>query len=226
MHFSPKNSNGLAEFAIVLGATSQYIYGTTVPVNQWVHVAITRFGTLGTYYLNGQAVATSTITLSPLQLLTNTTNVTSQIWIGKSQFAAAHKDPFLNGIIDDFRVYRGALAADQVASLAQSLNLFYKFDETTNSTTTTADSSGNGDYGSLIGNVTFVPGINNNAISLSGNASYISLTNNQTIASLSDFTVSTWVYLNSIAAWTRLFDFGFGTNEYMMLTAYGSSKTI
>ena len=222
MHFVPKNNNGLAEFAIVLGATSQYMFGTTVPVNQWVHVAITRFGTLGTYYLNGQAVATSTITLSPLQLLTNTTNLTSQIWIGKSQFAA---DPYLNGIIDDFRVYRGALAADQVASLAQSLNLLYKFDETTNSTTTTADSSGNGDNASLIGNVTFVPGVNNNAISLSGNASYISLTNNQTIASLSDFTVSTWVYLNSIAQWARVFDFGFGTGRWMMLTVLGS-KTI
>src|SRR5207244_698868 len=40
---------------------------------------------------------------------------TAQNWIGRSQYGA---DPFLNGLVDDFRIYNGALSAAQVAALA------------------------------------------------------------------------------------------------------------
>lgn len=39
---------------------------------------------------------------------------TGQNWIGRSQYAA---DPYFSGKIDDFRIYRGALSADGIASL-------------------------------------------------------------------------------------------------------------
>ncbi len=39
---------------------------------------------------------------------------TSQNWIGRSQFAA---DPYFNGSIDEFRIYRNALGAEQITAL-------------------------------------------------------------------------------------------------------------
>jgi hypothetical protein len=39
---------------------------------------------------------------------------TGQNWIGRSQFA---NDPYFNGLVDDFRIYRGALSAMEIAAL-------------------------------------------------------------------------------------------------------------
>jgi hypothetical protein len=47
--------------------------------------------------------------LSPFRL-----GSTSQNWIGRSQFAS---DPYFNGLVDEFRIYRGALSAAQIAAL-------------------------------------------------------------------------------------------------------------
>jgi hypothetical protein len=38
------------------------------------------------------------------------------------------------------------------------------------------------------------------------------------LAPLNDFTISTWVRMDSLATWMRIFDFGTGTNQYMFLT--------
>jgi hypothetical protein len=42
---------------------------------------------------------------------------TPRNWIGRSQFA---NDPYLNGKVDDFRIYNGALTADEIAALANT----------------------------------------------------------------------------------------------------------
>jgi hypothetical protein len=42
---------------------------------------------------------------------------TGQNWIGRSQYSA---DPYFNGKIDDFRIYRGALSASAVLALYNS----------------------------------------------------------------------------------------------------------
>jgi hypothetical protein len=51
----------------------------------------------------------NTITITPAQLGT-----TTQHWIGRSQWTP---DPYLNGRVDDFRIYNGALSAAQIAAL-------------------------------------------------------------------------------------------------------------
>jgi Alpha-L-arabinofuranosidase B, catalytic/Concanavalin A-like lectin/glucanases superfamily/NPCBM-associated, NEW3 domain of alpha-galactosidase/Lamin Tail Domain len=62
-----------------------------------------------------------------------------------------------------------------------------------------------------------VPGKIGNAVKLSGNGEYVALPTG--IASgLHDFTVSAWVNPSANAAWSRLFDFGSGTGNYMFLT--------
>jgi hypothetical protein len=42
---------------------------------------------------------------------------TDKNYIGRSQFAA---DPYLDGLIDDFRIYWGALTSEEIAALVTS----------------------------------------------------------------------------------------------------------
>jgi Alpha-L-arabinofuranosidase B, catalytic/Alpha-L-arabinofuranosidase B (ABFB) domain/Concanavalin A-like lectin/glucanases superfamily/Lamin Tail Domain/NPCBM-associated, NEW3 domain of alpha-galactosidase len=62
-----------------------------------------------------------------------------------------------------------------------------------------------------------VPGKIGNAVQLSGNGEYVALPSG-IVSGLHDFTISTWVNPSVNAAWSRLFDFGTGTNNYMFLT--------
>jgi alpha-L-arabinofuranosidase B-like protein/concanavalin A-like lectin/glucanase superfamily protein/lamin tail-like protein len=62
-----------------------------------------------------------------------------------------------------------------------------------------------------------VPGEIGNAVSLSGNGEYVSLPNG-IVSGLHDFTVSAWVNPSANTAWSRVFDFGTGTSNYMFLT--------
>jgi hypothetical protein len=84
-----------------------------LPGSQWLHVAVTLSGTNLTLYLNGGAVATAGgVFIPPFQV-----GHTTQNYIGRSQFGG---DPTFNGMIDDFRIYNGALGAADIAALAGS----------------------------------------------------------------------------------------------------------
>ncbi len=54
-------------------------------------------------------------------------------------------------------------------------------------------------------------------MSLSGSSQYMSLPAGALYA-LTDFTISAWVKINTLSQWSRVFDFGTGTNSYMFLT--------
>ncbi len=62
-----------------------------------------------------------------------------------------------------------------------------------------------------------VPGKLGNAVKLSGDGEYVALPSG-IVSGLHDFTVSAWVNPSANTAWSRLFDFGNGTNDYMFLT--------
>ena len=62
-----------------------------------------------------------------------------------------------------------------------------------------------------------VPGKIGNAVQLSGNGEYVDLPDG-IVSGLHDFTISAWVNPSANSAWSRLFDFGTGTNDYMFLT--------
>jgi len=86
---------------------------TELPSKRWVHVAVTLSGATGTLYVDGAAVSTNTAMFqAPFRLESTTQN-----WLGKSQYST---DPTFSGRIDDFRIYRGALSAAQIASLMAS----------------------------------------------------------------------------------------------------------
>lgn len=108
MFLTPKGDNGM-RFAIKDEGAEQQITVTTLPVNTWVHLAVT-IGTDGArLYVNGELKGTNTnVTISPndFRPMLN--------YIGRSQFAS---DPNFKGNIDDFRIYNYALSADEIKAL-------------------------------------------------------------------------------------------------------------
>jgi hypothetical protein len=216
---STKQGWGGARFTIsVNGNTGEEDINTaaSVVVGQWVHVAVTQVGKLATLYVDGVAINTNTGQWQAPFRLGNTT----QNWIGRSQFDA---DPYFNGLVDDFRIYRGALGADRIAALmAPQLQTYLAFDE--GSGTSAADSSGNAHVGTLVNGATWVAGRKNTAVSLNGSSGYVSLPADVMI-DVDDFTIAAWVYWNAASNWARIFDFGSGTGRYMMLTPRSGGGT-
>lgn len=86
------------------------------------------------------------------------------------------------------------------------------------------DATGNGWTAALNGGVTFVAGKTGQAADLSGNSQYISLPTG-IVSGLTDFTLATWVRLDTTAAWRRILDFGTGTTAYMYLVPTTGSVT-
>ncbi len=82
-----------------------------VPTLEWTHVALVIDAAGATLYFNGLPVGSDTsMTLRPADLGRTLNN-----YIGRSQFAS---DPYLDGNIDEFRVYDRALSAEEIQALA------------------------------------------------------------------------------------------------------------
>jgi hypothetical protein len=67
-----------------------------------------------------------------------------------------------------------------------------------------------------------VPGQIGNAVKLAGTGDYVNLPGG-IAKGLSDFTISAWVNPAATTDWTRVFDFGTGTTDYMFLTVNAGS---
>ncbi len=89
--------------------------------------------------------------------------------------------------------------------------------------TALADASGNGNDGTLSGSTAFATGVSGNALALTGG--YATLPTG-IVSTLSDFTISAWVYINTLSMWSRVFDFGTGTNVNMFLTPLSGSGAV
>jgi concanavalin A-like lectin/glucanase superfamily protein len=89
---------------------SQNILGPPISQATWTHVVVPLAGTTGTLYFNGTAQPVNrAMTLSPASL-----GMTTSDWIGRGQYTA---DPYLNGKIDNFRIYNRALSPSEVTAL-------------------------------------------------------------------------------------------------------------
>ncbi|KAK8135953.1 hypothetical protein PG984_003893 [Apiospora sp. TS-2023a] len=147
MFLTPRadTSQHAPRFAITIGGSGQeqQINGkTAIPVNEWVHIAVTLEGMSGTLYVNGQVGGTNTgMTLNPTSL-----DNPGNRWIGRSQYG----DAPLKATIDEFHIFNRALSAAEIQSLQDSAagstnggNIaWYKFDEKNG--TSLKDSSPNG----------------------------------------------------------------------------------
>jgi len=123
MYLTPRASSGSGpiQFGITVAsnASEQQIKGASALPTGWHHVAVTLKGTVGILYVDGVGVGTnSAMTLKPSDLSQPLDrNPTTQNYLGKSQWPA---DPYLNGRVDDFRIYNGALSAAQISELVAS----------------------------------------------------------------------------------------------------------
>lgn len=106
--------------------------------------------------------------------------------------------------------------SSEVSVTPSTLVVQLKFDET--SGTIAADSSGRAFNATLVNGPTFAPGVFGNALVLVTNSSQYARLPNGVTSGLTNFTVSTWVWINSFATWQRIFDFGTGTGNYLFLT--------
>jgi hypothetical protein len=112
MFLTASNGTGVRYSITNTGGTGeQHIDGTSIPsTGVWHHFAVTLTGNLGILYVDGVEVGrNSNMTLQP-QSLANTT----QNYVGKSQYGG---DPYLNGSVDDLRIYNYGLSASEVAAL-------------------------------------------------------------------------------------------------------------
>ena len=114
MFLTPKSDSGKVRFSVatVYNYNSQNIEGPAeLPTGEWVHVAVTLRGREGKLYVNGhEAGRNPGIDFPPFRL-----GETPRNWIGRSQYES---DPYLNGAVDELRIYDGALTPSEVAALA------------------------------------------------------------------------------------------------------------
>jgi hypothetical protein len=110
------NNNGRPRFAISLTGPSgaQVIDGPSAfPTGSWTHLAIVIGPSGGILYINGQQVgANSSLTLRPTDLGSTPNN-----YFGRSQYAT---DPYLDGNLDEIRIYDRALTPAEISALANS----------------------------------------------------------------------------------------------------------
>ncbi len=112
MFLTPQSRSGTLQFTIsTTGPVGDQVLNAPAPsTGAWQHVCVTLSGTTGTLYVNGAAVAQNTgMTLNPASLGTTTQN-----WLGRSQFSP---DPYVNGKIDELRIYGRALSAAEVQQI-------------------------------------------------------------------------------------------------------------
>jgi hypothetical protein len=125
--------------------TGMWLYSTgTVPQNTWTHVAITLNAGSLTFFINGEAAGTIAVTFSQDDL---------PMSIGRPTYCNCF---YFNGTMDELRLWNVARTQTQLLDNMNStiptnsagLVAYYKFDES--SGTTTADATGNGNNGTLI----------------------------------------------------------------------------
>jgi len=99
---------------------------------------------------------------------------------------------------------------------------YLKFDET--SAPRAFDSWGAKD-GTLAASATRSTGKYGNSLKLDGSANGYATLPTGIVSTLNDFTISTWVKMDGLANWMRVFDFGTGGTQYMFLTVQAGTAT-
>lgn len=93
--------------------------------------------------------------------------------------------------------------------------VYINFDEAEGSF---AQDAWGGYHGTLAATATRADGHTAGAMKLDGTGTSYASLNPGLLTGLNDFTISTWVKMDALSNWMRIFDFGAGTSKYMFLT--------
>ena len=213
-YLTPFTPDGLIRYSTYAGTGNEgTVTAPAVAAGPWKHVAVTTSGREYRVYVDGvEAAYALTIPVKPADIGANSGN-----WIGRSRFP----DPFLDGTVDDFRVYDRVLSQAEIQALAAPGSDYanWRFDETAGSLV--KDASDLHLDGQAIGSVSHVPGIENGALSLDGAGSYVNLPTGL-VQTCQDFTLTAWAKLRQNQPWNRVFDFGKPDfSSFMYLTTAG-----
>jgi hypothetical protein len=116
MYLVNAGSSGFVRFRIQSASLNknQVLEGAeALPVGKWTHVAVTLGSGGVSIYVDGAQVAQQ----APAALRPSDLGTTVNNFIGRSPFAA---DPYLDGQVDEFRIYDRVLSATEVGALAKS----------------------------------------------------------------------------------------------------------
>jgi len=114
MYLVNSGSAGTVRFRIASASSNknQILEGAAaLPVGKWIHVAVTIGDSGLSIYLDGAQIAQK----SPAALRPSDLGDTGNNFIGRSPFAA---DPYLDGQIDEFRIYNRVLSPEEINALA------------------------------------------------------------------------------------------------------------
>jgi hypothetical protein len=103
-----------------------------------------------------------------------------------------------------------------VAKPAFGRHLYISFNE---STGTLAEDVWGGYHGTLAATAKRDAGYFAGSMNLDGTATAYASLGTGLLSDLNDFTIASWVKMDALANWMRIFDFGTGTSQYMFLTA-------
>ncbi len=126
MFLAPQSGDNKLKFAITTNGNNneEQINAPVLVTGAWKHISVTLSGSTGILYVDGlEAARNDNMTLKPYSLGNSTQN-----YIGKSQF---EHDPYLDGFVDDFRIYNQALNADEVKTLFESKQSIYVYGDVT-----------------------------------------------------------------------------------------------
>jgi hypothetical protein len=115
----PQDADSQILFAITANGFSNEhrLYANAiVPADGWRYVAVTLDGSRGVVYVNGPGITGTTTTSNTMTLRPSDLGTIDYAYLGKSQWGM---DPYFDGQIDEVRVYRRALSATEVQTLAQ-----------------------------------------------------------------------------------------------------------
>lgn len=189
------NSTGVIRCGDNWGST-----GVTMPLNQWVHIALVKSGASATLYLNGvqKASLASGYSIS---------SAGSSFQIG-TQYGGIGE--FFNGKIDELRVWnvartqseiRAGMLNKNLSNSASGLVAYYRFNEGSGTTAANSCTNTSGINGTLTNGAAWAASpiqFGGNALQFNGSSNYVELMNRINIAS-SDFTIEAWVYPTSTA---------------------------
>jgi hypothetical protein len=163
------------------------------PSNQFFHLAVAYTGTQWQVYYNGtlQTALTGQGCVGPTHALQ--ANGVGW-WIGKVDHAQFGGANFFSGTIDEVSFWRRAKSGDEILASAQAgLRALWHFDEMSGATTT-ADSSGYGNNGTVNGAL-FAGGQVHfrNALTLDGTDDYVSVPDSPSLGISEQLTIEGWI---------------------------------